>query len=203
MADIRKLYETSLDKLGIKDELVHSTRLRENCWLEFRTSSVLCRDGNTSSCSTRTLGLLWETTRSDSDAIHVAKAAQIIRRELVDVSNTFKGNFESNRQDDSVPHLLKYMVSMIVNGLQPSTKTSKNLQQSQVVLTISQMLVFNTKKEGNNIKSSAPQLRERHTFADLYQFEGAFRDGEEGFSWNFVLGLESRTSEFSSLFLLT
>ena len=98
------------------------------------------------------------------------------------MSNTFEGNFESNRQDDSVPHLLKYMVSMIVNGLQPSTKTSKNLQQSQVVLTISQLMDFNTKKEGNNIKSSAPQLRERHTFADLYKFEGAFRDGEEGFS---------------------
>ena len=108
------------------------------------------------------------------------------------MSNTFEGNFGSNRQDDSVPHLLKYMVSMIVNGLQPSTKTSKNLQQSQVVRMISQLLDFNTKKK-ETISNHQRHSSERDTPSPIYiSLKVHLETGKKGlvetlfWAWNLV-----------------
>ncbi len=52
---------------------------------------------------------------SDSDAVHFARAAQIVRRCMFN-SKPFTGSFEENCQSKSVPHSLLALVSMVLEG---------------------------------------------------------------------------------------
>ena len=52
---------------------------------------------------------------SDSDAVHLACAAQIVRRNIFS-SNPFTGSFDENCQEKSVPHQLLALVSMELEG---------------------------------------------------------------------------------------
>ena len=79
---------------------------------------------------------------ADSDAIHLAKAAKIVRRDLFNKS-TFTGTYSNQCQELSVPNSLVALVSMILYG--PNIKTqSSHLTKPQAVLTISQLLKFNS-----------------------------------------------------------
>ena len=56
---------------------------------------------------------------SDSEAVYLARAAQIVRQHMFDPT-PFTGTFEENCQERSVPHLLLSLVSMALEG--PSIK---------------------------------------------------------------------------------
>ena len=49
---------------------------------------------------------------ADDDAIHLARAAKIVRRGMFKMKNLFKGSFESKCQEESVPVSLLALVAM-------------------------------------------------------------------------------------------
>ena len=79
----------------------------------------------------------------EGDALLLAKAAKIVRRDVV-LHNGFKfdGKFESGCQKESVPSTLKTLVSMLLNGANLKDQDSID---SQASLTISQSILFNFK----------------------------------------------------------
>ena len=56
------------------------------------------------------------THDQDMDALHLAKAAQIVRREMFNTRNRFDGSFAQGCQESSVPLSLKALVQMILEG---------------------------------------------------------------------------------------
>ena len=79
-------------------------------------------------------------TQRDSEAFSLAKAAMIVRREILQVKNSFNGTFAADCQTDSVPGSLTTLLDMIMRG--PTIK--RDSAESQVCLTVAQLLVFNS-----------------------------------------------------------
>ena len=53
---------------------------------------------------------------ADSDGIHLARAANIVRRDMLKMTTSFSGSFDTLCQEESVPNSLIALVSMILNG---------------------------------------------------------------------------------------
>lgn len=86
----------------------------------------------------------------------LAKAASIIRKDIFDHKiDSFSGSFPDHCQEESIPSTLKSLISMILVG--------KNLKhqekKSQPCLTISQLLVFNSKKKQSNSENTRHTLQ--------------------------------------------
>ncbi|MES9884864.1 MAG: hypothetical protein ABW185_28800 [Sedimenticola sp.] len=76
----------------------------------------------------------------------MAKVAKTIRKDIFDFDEQFQfsGDFPPGCQSTAVPDSLNALVSMIVNG--PTMKDKQSTLLSQACLTISQLMLFNTKK---------------------------------------------------------
>ena len=51
---------------------------------------------------------------ADGDAVHLARAANIVRRDMIKMKNQFGGSFEPNSQEDSVAVSLLALVVMVL-----------------------------------------------------------------------------------------
>ena len=80
---------------------------------------------------------------ADHDAIHLACAANIVRREIFRTKCCFTGKYDSHCQVSSVPNSLVALVSMILYGPNIKTQSIHSLTP-QAVLTLSQLLKFNS-----------------------------------------------------------
>lgn len=79
----------------------------------------------------------------DDKAIHLAKAAAIIRKDMLATKYTFTGSFESNCQENFLPTSLLSLVNMILNGPNIEAQACSSTT-GQSALTISQLLQYNT-----------------------------------------------------------
>ena len=64
---------------------------------------------------------------ADSDAVHLAKAAIIVRRDMFAMKRKFNGSFDTQCQEECVPILLKVLVNMVLNG--PNMKSQSGPHQ--------------------------------------------------------------------------
>ena len=87
----------------------------------------------------------------DSEALHPERAAKIVRRDMFNMQQSFKGTFEIDCQKKSVPPSVLVLVSMIIEGLSIKKDNKEIEEGDQVIkaaLTISQLLSFNNCKKG-------------------------------------------------------
>ena len=84
-------------------------------------------------------GALSEAKRRDSDAWHLAKAANIIRKDMLKVKNAFNGTFNDDGLRNSVPESLKTLAALLLKG--PTADIDPN--NNQACLTVSQLILFN------------------------------------------------------------
>ena len=85
--------------------------------------------------------------KKDSEAYHLAKAASIVRRDMLRVKNTFKGTFQRSCQKDAIPVSLKILIDMILKGSSVNKETAANtpdIVPKEASLTIAQLLMFNS-----------------------------------------------------------
>ncbi len=78
----------------------------------------------------------------DDEAICLARAAKIVRRDMLKLQSIFTGTFDKDCQVKSVPHSLLALVSMIHNG--PSIKSQGVDGLSQATLSVAQLLQYNS-----------------------------------------------------------
>lgn len=76
--------------------------------------------------------------------IFLARAANIVRRDMVEMQTIFSGSFDPDCQVKSVPQSLITLVSMIQDGLNIRYQSGDGI--TQPTLTISQLLLFNSSK---------------------------------------------------------
>ena len=78
----------------------------------------------------------------DNDAVHLAKAANIVRRDMFKMKKQFSGSFDAKCQEESVPISLLELVYMVLNGTNIKTQLS-SASVPQPTLSLAQLLMFN------------------------------------------------------------
>ena len=85
-------------------------------------------------------------------ALHVSKAADIVRSDILERNMKFEGSFEENCMETSVPQLLIELVSMIEHS--PDIETQIETETTKCDLAFSQLLQYNchqSPKKGNTM----------------------------------------------------
>lgn len=77
----------------------------------------------------------------EADANYLAKAATIVRKEMLATKSTFKETFHRQCHENSVPPSLVSLVKMILYG--PNIESQLENSSSQAALTVAQLLQFN------------------------------------------------------------
>ena len=82
----------------------------------------------------------------ESDAAHLAKAAQIVRQDMFKQQFSFNGSIEKDAQQTVIPPSLLALVNMVING--PNIKYQSDLgsEATTAATSISQLLMFNSVK---------------------------------------------------------
>ena len=87
------------------------------------------------------------TEDSDDEGTYLTNTANVIRREILNSTVSFEGQFDENCQATSVPKALVTLLSMIMNGSQLTLENQHdNVYNQQACLSVAQLLVFNTYK---------------------------------------------------------
>ena len=153
---LHQLYENRLQKLGIVKE-INRTRLKEKILARFPQEQFDGKNNVLVFEQGMTL-LLKQNMASDyeGDALVLAKAANIVRREISSHTGfSFDGSFPSSCQRESVPSALKMLVSMLLNGANLKDQDSTD---SQANLTVPQIILFNSKKRASSYVNSRHSL---------------------------------------------
>lgn len=167
LTDLTNLYNTRLMQLGTDTEgRVHSTRLKERIFCYFPDMEAHRQGRNLVLMGNEHIGSALKKAceyDADNEAVILARAAKIVRRDMLQLKNKFDGSFDSKCQEESVPSSLMTLVSMVLNG--PNIIEQSRLSAiPQSVLTISQLLMYNSsiRRRGNSV-STPKHSRERET----------------------------------------
>ena len=173
LADLSNLYSSRLDQLGIKQESrIQSTRLKQRILAHFPEMRATKKGRDILLMFDEDIGRALAKVcqqDSDSDAVHLARAAQIVRRQLFDKSKPFDGSFSATCQEESVPSSLISLVNMILEG--PSIKDQVYQHSNATALSLAQLLKFNAVKHARKQKDKPTYLRhslERETLLAIY-----------------------------------
>ena len=168
MPHLCKLYRDRLAQSGVKDTEVHSTRLRKKLLAAVPDLTASLQGREYVLMFDRDLGdAIKKACSYDSEALHLAKTAQLIRRELFQSTSSFDGRFKNECQENSVPSTLKALISMIVNGPDSIQQTASPFE-SQAVLSISQIIAYNCKKSSKTTSRVQRHRTERETPLPIY-----------------------------------
>ena len=161
LADLMKMYTNRLEQMGvILTNRPNSTRLKEKI-LQMVPGLRAHSEG-------KSILIMFEEDigqgikracdqNLESDAIVLAKAAEIVRRDMFDMKYNFSGTFQEKCQEDSVPEKLKALVDMILEG--PNIKNQTENDDKSAGLTISQLIMFNSVKHKRREESKSKSIR--------------------------------------------
>ena len=138
LADLVSLYATRLKQLGTREESrIHSTKLKERLLSYFPDMQAHKQGRNVVLIANHDIGQALRKAchhDADNDAVHLARAAKIVRSDMFKVKQNFDGSFGRTCQKDSVPASLLALVSMVLNGPniqeQSSSSTSHTIAQN-------------------------------------------------------------------------
>ena len=141
LSDLVKFYSSKLSELGGEQPRINATRLKTRVLAAFPDLTAHAQGREVLFVLSHEIGgVLLEAKNRDSEAFSLAKAAMIVRREILQAKNSFNGTFAADCQTDSVPGSLTTLLDMIMRG--PTIK--RDSAESQACLTVAQLLVFNS-----------------------------------------------------------
>ena len=154
LSDLVKFYTLKLSELEGEQAKVNSTRLKSRILATFPDLTAHNEGREVFFILSHENGsVLLEAKNADSEEVCLAKAAMIVRKELLHVNNSFDGTFAPESQKESVPASLRTLLDMIMRG--PTIKTDP--AESQACFTISQLLLFNSVSRFRNNSSCTTQ----------------------------------------------
>ena len=165
LADLAKLYTTRMEHLGVAlCTKVNSTRLKERLLAQLPGLRAQSKGRDVLLAFDEDIGeALGKACEQDCDteAVHLARAAQIVRRYMFEDTDRFSGSLQGGCQEDSVPNVLVAMVNMVLDG--PSIKNQSLSSSTQAALSIAQLLKFNSvkqrRKQGATKTQEPPAVR--------------------------------------------
>lgn len=157
LADLGNLYQVQLEQLGATvGNRVHTTRLKNRLLSQLPDLTAYTQGRDTLLTFQDDTGDAFKKACDhDSDAMHLVRAAQVVRREMFATKFNFDGSFHPNCQKESAPTSLLALVNMILDGANIKHQTQLlEAGTTTAALTISQLLVFNSVKHTRAAKSS-------------------------------------------------
>ncbi|CAC5367122.1 unnamed protein product [Mytilus coruscus] len=170
LADLAKLYSKRLDQLGVVIEgRTYTTHLENRILAAIPDLKAHKQGRDVLLIFNEDVGevLKQATSYSDDEGIIIAKAAQIVRRNMFDTRYSFTGTFNDSCQQESVPQTLVSLVRMILGGPNIETQSS-NIVESQTTLTISQLLQFNCAVRRRKDAAATYHTLERKPLLPIY-----------------------------------
>ena len=119
LTDMVSLYKKRLQQLGVTvGNRIHSTRLKIRLLSALPDLTAHVQEREILVTFKEDIGLaLIKACDGDSDDVHLMRAAQVIRKEFMNIKiKQFDGFFTSECQRDSVPSSLLALVNMIQDG---------------------------------------------------------------------------------------
>ena len=137
LSDMVQLFSS---KFKSPHERINSTRLKERIMAAFPdlTAHSIGRDVVLAPRDDIGDVLMAAKQNKDSMICCLAKAARIIRKEILQVKNTFNGTFAAECQLHAVPASLKTFLHLILKG----SNSRINPDDNKACLTIAQLMVF-------------------------------------------------------------
>ena len=156
LSELATFYQIKQQELGIDHGNVNKTRLKERILEVFPDLTAHIEGRKLLFALKQDIGgvLRAASSEKDTDAYHLAKTPNIIRKDFLMVKNTFNGTFTENCQRESIPASLKTLLSMIMKD--PTTEGD----ESQACMTVAQLILFNSVCRARNRE---PNSRTRHT----------------------------------------
>lgn len=173
LADLVKLYSTKLQELGVDASRVNSTRLKDRILQAFPSMSAHSQGRDILLVLDRTIGEAIKDVnkQDDVDGMYLAKAAKIVRNEILNQPQSFNGTFSPDCEDSSIPPSLRALICMILKG--PGTIIRQidleEVNPSQASRTISQLIVYNTTvRQSKALACSSRHNRKRESPLPIY-----------------------------------
>ena len=168
LSDLVRFYTSKVQELGAECGKVNATRLKERVQAAFPDLTAHAEGREIQLVPQHEIGgMLSKVKKMDSDAWCLARAAHIVRREILKVKNSFNGTFLSECQKKAVPVSLLTLVGMIIKG--PTTKIDPS--DSQACLSIAQLIVFNSisrPRDRSEATGSTHHIRSRECPLPIY-----------------------------------
>ena len=147
LADLAKMYKSCLQRLGCDTTArVNTSRLKERLVFQIPGLQAYNKGRDVYLAFGDDVGLALHKAREedcDEEAMHLAKTAAIVRKDMLASKHSFSGSFESDCQAKSVPASLLSLVKMILYGPNIEEQACSS-GKVQAALTISQLLQYNT-----------------------------------------------------------
>ena len=141
LSDLLKFYASKLKQLGVKSENIHATRFKERILEAFPDLTAHSEGREIQLISKNDIGgVLSKVKAVGSDAQCLARAAQLVRKEILKVKNSFNGTFPADCQKTAVPISLLTFIGMMTKDGSASFDPADN----QACLSIAQLIVFNS-----------------------------------------------------------
>ena len=143
LSDLARMYKARLEQLGVSVEgRIHSTRLKAR--LLAVIPDLQAHSQGRDVFLTFDVGTAIKTACDhDSDAMLLARAAQLVRKEMFDKIFHFDGSFKPECQQNSVSTSLLSLVNMILKGPNIEQQSKIDTVGTSAALSISQLLMFN------------------------------------------------------------
>ena len=163
LSDLVKMYSCLLEQLGGHvPGRVNSTRLKDRLLAQIPELGAYNEGKEVKLAFSGDIGAALHFAQShdyDTEAMHLAKAAMLVRKELLDKKQCFNGTFDTDCQRSAVPHLLLALVNMILEGPSVMNKSEQDTIGLNVGMVLSQLLIFNAVKRHREPQSDATATR--------------------------------------------
>ena len=144
LCELTELFSAALMELGLEPGKLNSTRLKDRVLTAFPVLTTHIQGKDIVLVLKDEIGdVLKQAKEKDSNAWHLAQAAKIVRRDMLQINYSFNGTFPSKCQKGANPVSLKVLIHMILNGA-TTKKEQAERDPKQACLTIAQLLVFNS-----------------------------------------------------------
>lgn len=141
LADLCVLYKQRLQQLGIDNPVVHSTRLKDQLLLHIPELEANHSGRGVLLAYKKDVGSILEQASKYGEAIHLAKAAGMIRRDMLQHKSQFNSTLYGGCPEETVPQSLLQFVCMIEHGADIKSQLQHGASKSD--LAMAQLLEYN------------------------------------------------------------
>ena len=104
----------------------------------------------------------------DAEALQLAKAALIIRKQLFSHGHTFSGSLSSDSAETTIPKKLLALVNMILDGPSIKSQTRKEVTSTRAAQTICELMIFNSIRGNRPRKDTVRHNSDREVPVPVY-----------------------------------
>ena len=165
LSDLAKTYSRLLEQLGANvPSRVNSTRLKDRLLTQIPELGAYTEGKEVKLAFTTDIGAALQFAQIhdyDTEAMYLAKAAMLVRKELFAKKQCFNGTFDTECQRSAVPDLLLALVNMILEGPSIMNKNEQGtVLGSNTGVALSQLLIFNAVKRHRDPQSDVSGISE-------------------------------------------